>query len=180
MRLTQTKQYLCHTLHRAFPLETARCWQAEQAGRLQSLTRAGSWAGHSMLRQLAVSSSILTRESKLLSHPSALFPVCSLPGFPSQPLSSGPSLHVTHFSRAFPGFGSPSKGGSFHPLQAGMNILTIPHWPQTPTLSATQDFLFFYSLAALHKPHGSARYLHIQGQETGLCSEAIAFSGRPG
>lgn len=77
-------------------------------------------------------------------------------------LSSGPSPHVIHFSRAFPGFGSPSET-----LQAGMNILAIPRWPQTPTLSATQDFLFFHLLAALHKPSGSMCHLHAQDKKWG-------------
>lgn len=68
-------------------------------------------------------------------------------------LSPGPIPHVIHFSRAFPGFGTPEA------LQAGMNILTIPCWPQTPTLGATRDFLFFYLLLALHKPSGSVCHL---------------------
>jgi len=123
---------------------------------------AGRQAARGVLRQLAVSSSILRRESKLLSHPSSLFPICSLTGFPSQPLSALAPAHVIHFSRAFLGFGSPSEA-----LQAGMKFLTIPRCPRNPTLSATQDFHVFRSLAALHKLSGSVCHLHTQDKAQG-------------
>lgn len=117
-------------------------------------------AGRSARRQLAVSSSILRRESRLLSHPSSQFPVCSLPGFPSQPLSALAPACMLSISQGL------SLGLDLLPkaLQAAMNILAIPHWPQTPTLSATWDFLFFRSLAALHKLRGSVCHLHAKKQ----------------
>lgn len=89
-------------------------------------------------------------------------------------LSSGPSPHVIHFSRAFPGFGPPSEV-----LQAGMNILAIPRWPQTPTQCHPGfPFLPFAGCSSqtewfcVSPPH--------KGQETGLSSEAIIFADTPG